>query len=151
MADPGQRLVEVGTGGFLPGIAAPEPDRTPRSTLSEFERAQVQRIAEEGAALAAAVVLWHREHGALHGGNVGRRLSHGLGVAALGALIMQILSWTRLVEPADVLPATLRTAREVIDAPDPEVETAALDLQARGMLIHALDIKAKARRISRLW
>jgi len=151
MADPGQRLVEVGAGGFQPGITMPGSDRTPRNTLSEFERAQVQRIAEEGAALAAAVVLWHREQSILLGNNMEARLSHGLGVAALGALILQILSWTRLVEPADVPPATLGTAREVIDGPDPEAEPAALSTQARGMLIHAQDIKAKARRISRLW
>jgi hypothetical protein len=151
MADPGQHLSEVGAGGFTPSIAAPGPGRTARCILSEFERAQVRRIAEEGAALAAAVVLWHREYSAMRRDDLDLRLSHGLGVAALGALIMQILSWTRLVEPLDVPADTLRSAREVIDSPDPEAEPAALDTRARGMLIHAMGIKAKARRISRLW
>ncbi|EME68646.1 hypothetical protein H261_17418 [Paramagnetospirillum caucaseum] len=151
MGEPHQHLTDVATAGFTPGTAKPGPDRMPRSFLSEFERAQVQRIAEEGGALAAAVVRWHREQNAANHGNLEQHLSHGLGVAALGALVMQLLAWTRLVEPAGAPPATLRAAREIIDAADPEAEPAALDTQARSLLIHAMEIKAKARRISRLW
>jgi hypothetical protein len=124
---------------------------TPPDTLSEFERVRARRIAEEGAALAAAVVRWHRDERINHAGDMERQLSHGLGVAALGALIMQILAWVRLMEPADLPPDTLRAARETISTPDPEAEPAALCAQARAMLVWGLDIKDKARRLSRNW
>lgn len=120
-------------------------------SLSEFERVRVRRIAEEGAALAAAVVRWHQDERINHAGDMERQLTHGLGVAALGALIMQILAWVRLMEPADLPSDTLRTAREVIATPDPEAEPAMLCAQARAMLIWGLDVKDKARRLSRNW
>lgn len=151
MGDLRQCLMDVTTAGFTPAMAAAGPDRAPRSTLSEFERAQVQRIAEEGAALASAVVLWHREQGAIPGRTVEQRLSHGLGVAALGAMVMQLLAWIRLVESEDADAATLRNAREVVETADPEAEPAALDTRARVLLVRAAAVKAKARRVSRLW
>lgn len=124
---------------------------SPYATPSEFERVQIRRIAEEGAALAANIVQWHMERNRVHARSSLSQVSHGLAVAALGAVIMQILAWVRLVEPSGISPATLRSAREVIDGADPEAEPAALDTQARALLIHALDVKAKARRISRNW
>ncbi|ARJ67901.1 hypothetical protein WV31_20740 [Magnetospirillum sp. ME-1] len=127
------------------------PGPSPRPPLSEFERAQIRRIAEQGAALAAAIVQWHRDQSRAHSQSIEGRISHGLAVAALGALIMQILAWVRLVEPADIPPATLRSARDVIFGADPEAEPTALDTQARALLIHALDVKAKARLVSRHW
>lgn len=124
---------------------------TPSDTLSEFERARVRRIAEEGSALADAVVRWHHEQQTAIAGDVERQLSHGLGVAALGATVMQILAWVRLMEPAELSPETLRMARETASTPAPEVEPAALCAQARAMLVWSLDIKDKARRLSRNW
>jgi hypothetical protein len=146
-----QCLMDVSSAGFTFGTVNTGPDVTPRSTLSEFERAQTQRITEEGAILAAAVIRWHREQSAIANRTMSQHLAHGLGVAALGALVMQILAWSRLVEPAELPPDTLRVARDVIETPDPEPESSVLETQARGLLIHALEIKAKARRISRLW
>lgn len=134
-----------------PDIPGSGRDAAPRATLSEFERAQIRRIAEEGSALAASVVGWHQTQSRAHGQFPQSRLSHGLAVAALGAVIMQILAWVRLVEPADTPPATLRAARQVIEGADPEAEPSVLETQARALLIHALDVKAKARRISRRW
>jgi hypothetical protein len=151
MGEQGQYLRDV------TGVEAPPQSpkaalgTAPRTALSEFERAQIRRIAEEGAALAASIVRWHRDQSRDHGQFPLSQMSHGLAVAALGALIMQILAWVRLLEPADVSPATLRTAREVIDGADPEAEPASIDTQARALLLHALDIKAKARRLSRHW
>ncbi|WP_231920575.1 hypothetical protein [Magnetospirillum sp. XM-1] len=134
-----------------PGLPGAGLGMAPRTTLSEFERAQVRGIAEEGAALAATIVRWHKDQNRAHGHSPQDRMSHGLAVAALGAVIMQILAWVRLVEPADASPATLRNAREVIGGADPEAEPTAIDTQARALLIHALGVKAKARRISRHW
>ena len=151
MGEQRQCLMDISSVEFAFETASTGPDVIPRSTLSEFERAQAQRIAEEGAALAAAVIQWHREQNALANRDMNQRLAHGLGVAALGALVMQILAWIRLVEPSELPPSTLRAAREIIDTPDPEAELTALETQARDLLIQALEIKAKARRISRLW
>ncbi|WP_148207351.1 hypothetical protein [Paramagnetospirillum magneticum] len=151
MAAPHVRLMDVSAAGFTPRRAGRGPDRTPRQTLSEFERAQVCRIAAEGAALAADVVRWHSDSKDAFHGDLELHLSHGLGVAALGALVMEILAWTRLLEPPDVPPTTLRTAREVIESQDPTVDPSVLDYHARAMLQQALTIKAKARQVSRLW
>ena len=151
MGDLRQCLMDIADTGFTPGLVVPGPDHTPRHTLSEFDRAQVRRIAKEGAVLASAVVLWHREQSTTPGRSIEMRLSHGLGVAALGALVMQLLAWARLVEPMDTEAAALRNAREVIETADPEVHPAALDTQARALLTQAKAIKIKARRISRLW
>lgn len=151
MGEPRHYLRDVTGMAAPPGIPDAGIGTAPRTILSEFERAQIRGIAEQGAALAANVVHWHRDQNRAHGHLPQSQMSHGLAVAALGAVIMQILAWVRLLEPADVSPATLRTAREVIGGADPEAEPASIDTQARALLIHALDVKAKARRISRHW
>lgn len=151
MGEPRQYLRDATGTAPPPGILDAAIGTAPRAILSEFEQAQIRRIAEQGAALAAHVVHWHRDQSRVHGHFPQSQMSHGLAVAALGAVIMQILAWVRLLEPADVSPTTLRTAREIIGGTDPEAEPASIDTQARALLIHALDIKAKARRISRHW
>ncbi len=145
-------LVDVATTGYIPSENAAGPDSMPRTILSEFERAQIGKIAAEGARLATDVVRWHRLwRDAALDCDLELRLSHGLGVAALGALIMQIRTWVRLLEEAELPTATLRSAREIIGGPDPAADPEMLDWHARSMLRRAADIKARAQQISRLW
>jgi hypothetical protein len=152
MAETRRILVDVASSSFTPAEDAAGPDSMPRTALSEFERAQIRKVAAEGAILASQVVQWHRlwrEASLDH--DLELRLSHGLGVAALGALIMQIRTWVRLLEESELPAGTLCSARDVIDGPDPAADPAALDWHARAMLRRAIGIKARARRISRLW
>lgn len=151
MSAPRSRLMDVTSAGFTPRTVAPEPDLSRRWTLSEFEYAQARRIAAEGGALAAEVVQWHSDAKDVFAGDLERHLAHGLGVAALGALIMQILAWTRLLEEPDAAPSTLRAARDVIEGADPVLDPSILDCYARGLLHRAQAIKARARQMSRLW
>jgi hypothetical protein len=151
MAEPHHRPVDTSTAEFIPPPATKGPDHSPRGDLSEFERAQLRQVTAQAGALAADVVQWHRESGAVIDGNLERNLCLGLGVAALGALIMQILAWTRLLAPQELPPATLRTAREIIEGQDPVAEPAVLDGRAVALLRRAQAIKAKARSISRHW
>lgn len=151
MSAPRSRLMDVTSAGFIPRAAATEPDLGRRWALSEFEYAQARRIAAEGAVLAAEVVHWHSDAKDAFAGDLERHLAHGLGVAALGALIMQILAWTRLLEEPEARPSTLTAAREVIESADPALDSSILDCYARGLLHRALAIKTRARQMSRLW
>jgi hypothetical protein len=152
MAGTRRILMDIASTGYTPSEKVAGPDRMPRTSLSEFERAQIGKIAAEGAVLAADVVLWHRLwRAAAMERDLELRLSHGLGVAALGALIMQIRTWIRLLEGPEPPASTLRSAREIIDGPDPTADPLALDWHARSMLRRASGIKARARHISRLW
>lgn len=120
-------------------------------TLSEFECAQVRRLVSDSADLAGEVVNWHRE--AVSKGPVflEERLSQGMAIAALGALIMQLLAWVRLMEPLNVPAETLRTAHDVLEAPNPQVDSRMLCSEARELLERALTLKETGRRISRNW
>jgi hypothetical protein len=151
MGDSRRCLIDVTSFEFSPAGPLTGPDLTPRSSLSEFEWAQVRQLVDAAADLASDVVLWHREETVTGFRTVPQRLAHGLGVAVLGALVMQMLSWVRLVEQEDATPETLRSARRIMETADPEVDTDALGRKARALLKRALDIKARARRVSRLW
>lgn len=151
MGDPRRCLIDVSSAGFTPAGDILPPDLSPRQELSEFERAQVRRIAGTGADLASDTVLWHRDGEFYRLQDLELRLTHGLSVAAIGAVIMQILSWVRLLEPEEIGPQTLHSARDIIDGPDPEVDLNNFDSEARELLHRALALKDKARHVSRLW
>lgn len=124
---------------------------TDAGTLSEFECAQIRRLVADCADLAGAVVQWHRETVSQGPVFLEERLSQGMAVAALGALVMQLLAWVRLMEPLAVPPETLRLAHDVLDAPDPQVDRYMLSPGAQRLLERAMSLKETGRRISRGW
>lgn len=119
--------------------------------LSEFECAQIRRLVADSADMAAAVVLWHRETVSKGPIFLEERLGQGMAVAALGALIMQLLAWVRLMEPLNVPVETLRLAHDVLEAPNPQVNRVMLCPSALELLDRALTLKETGRRISRNW
>ncbi|KIM00303.1 hypothetical protein CCC_03091 [Paramagnetospirillum magnetotacticum MS-1] len=151
MAVPHHDLAETSGSGTAPCQATSIPSRAPSGILSEFEAAQIRKVAQAGAALAADVVQWHRDIQADAAKSLELQLSHGMGLAVIGAVVMQILAWTRLLEPWSVPPSTLRAAREIMEGATPEADLARLDYRAQALLQRAFAIKAQARRVSRLW